>query len=100
MREQIIIWLLQGEPWIRYRTLRDILNKDKNSAEVVAAKRAILNHKLVKKIFDKQNENGYWGKPRDIHTWWPKKDTTFWILGVLADFGITQEVERIAEACE
>ena len=100
IREQIIKWLLQGEPWVRYRTLIDILNEDKNSAKVVAAKRAILEHKLIKKIFDKQNENGYWGKPRDIHTWWPKKDTTFWILGVLADFGFTKEVKKITKACE
>ena len=100
MREQISKWLLQGDPWVRYRTLRDILNKEKDNEEVIAAKRAILSHKLIKKIFNKQNKDGYWGKPKDIHTWWPKKDTTFWILGVLADFDLTKEDKRIAKACE
>ena len=69
MRKQIIKWLLQGEPWVRYRTLRDILHKDQNNEEVVTAKRAILKYKLIKKIFDRQNKDGYWGKPKDIHTW-------------------------------
>lgn len=100
MREQISKWLLQGDPWVRYRTLRDILNKEKDNEEVVAAKRAILRHSLIKKIFNKQNKDRYWGKPKDIHTWWPKNDTTFWILGVLADFGLTKEDKRIAKACE
>lgn len=100
MRKQIIEWLLEGEPWVRYRTLRDILNRDQNNEEVVAAKRAILEHELIKRIFNKQNRDGYWGKPKDIHTWWPKKDTTFWILGMLADFGLTKEDERIVKASE
>ncbi|MCK4233164.1 terpene cyclase/mutase family protein [candidate division WOR-3 bacterium] len=100
MREQISKWLLKGDPWVRYRTLRDILNKEKDNEEVIVAKRAILSHKLIKKIFNKQNKDGYWGKPKDIHTWWPKKDTTFWMLGVLADFDLTKEDKRIAKACE
>jgi len=99
-REQIIEWLLAGEPWVRYRTLRDILNKDEDDREVAAAHKAISEHKLIKKIFEKQNKNGYWGKPKDIHTWWPKKDTTFWLLGMLADFGLTKDDQRIAKACE
>lgn len=100
MREEIIEWLLQGEPWVRYSTLTDILGEDDNDEGVVATKRAICEHKLMKKIFDKQNRDGYWGKPKDIHTWWPKKDTTFWILGMLGDFGLTREDEKIARACD
>lgn len=95
-----IDWLLQGEPWVRYRTLKDILGKDKNDEKVLATKRIILEYELIKEIFDKRNKDGYWGKPKDIHTWWPKRDTTFWILGMLADFGFTKEDEKIAKACE
>jgi len=32
--------------------------------------------------------------------WWPKKNTTFWLLPVLADFGFTVEDKRVARACE
>jgi len=61
---------------------------------------AIPEHPLVMKIFEGLNEDGYWGTPKDIHTWWPKKDTTFWILPMLADFGFTIEDKRITRACE
>lgn len=54
----------------------------------------------MEKIFSVQNKDGYWGRPKDIHTWWPKKDTTFWILPVLGDFGFTVKDDRIARACE
>ena len=95
-----IDWLLTGEPFVRYRTLTKLLDKKADDTEVLAAKKSISNHQLIKKIFDKQNEYGYWGSPKDIYTWWPKKDTTFWLLGVLADFGFTREDRRIAHACE
>jgi hypothetical protein len=100
MNQDIINWLLTGEPWVRYRTLRDIFSKPKRNAEVIRAKRAINNHASIKQLFNKQHRDGYWGTPKDIYTWWPKKDTTFWILGVLADFGFTKVDEKISRAAE
>jgi prenyltransferase beta subunit len=100
LTDELTKWLLSGEPWIVYHTLTDLLGKDKNDNVNVAARMAIPEHQLVKKIFDGLNEDGYWGTPKDIHTWWPKKNTTFWILPMLADFGLTKEDKRIAKACE
>jgi len=100
LKEELAEWLLAGEPWVVYRTLHDLLDKDEKDNEVVATKTAVPKHPLVKKIFEGLNKDGYWGKPKDIHTWWPKKDTTFWILPMLADFGFTVEDKRIARACE
>jgi len=93
-------WLLAGEPWVVYRVLTDLLNKDEKDKAVATARKAVSEHPLIKKIFEGLNEDGYWGRPKDIHTWWPKKDTTFWILPMLADFGFTVEDARIARACE
>jgi hypothetical protein len=95
-----IDWLLNGEPFVKYRTLIDLLGGQENDKEVVAIKRSICRHRLIKQILDKQNKDGYWGSPRDIYTWWPKKDTTFWLLGILADFGFTRENRKIARAGE
>jgi len=100
LTEQVAEWLLAGEPWVVYRTLTDLLDKDERDKAVVKMRMAIFEHPLVKRIFEGLNEDGYWGKPKDIHTWWPKKDTTFWMLPVLADFGFTVEDKRIARACE
>jgi len=93
-------WLLAGEPFVKYRTLTDLLDIHQICKEVVETQKSVHTHRLIKQIFDKQNEYGYWGTPTDIYTWWPKKDTTFWLLGVLADFGFTREDRRIARACE
>jgi len=95
-----ISWLLEGNPWIVYRTLTDLLDKKEDEEEVIAARIAVAKHQLVQKIFNGLNESGYWGNPKDIHTWWPRKDTTFWLLPVLADFGFTVKDRRIAGACE
>jgi hypothetical protein len=98
--KDLLDWLLEGEPWVVYHTLTGLLNEDDSNGKVVKAREAIREHPLVKRIFAGLNDDGYWGRPKDIHTWWPRKDTTFCILSVLADFGLTVEDERIAKACE
>ena len=100
LNQDTIDWLLEGEPWVKYRTLVDLLDKNENDKEVIRAKKEISEHSLIKKIFKKQNKNGYWEMPKDIFTWWPKKDTTFWLLPILADFGFTKEDKKVARACE
>ncbi|KPJ49747.1 hypothetical protein AMJ40_04865 [candidate division TA06 bacterium DG_26] len=95
-----INWILSGEPWVRYRALLDIFGKRETDGEVVAARESVRNHILIRRIFEGQNRKGYWGNPDDIYKWFPKKSTTFWILGMLADFGLARDDERIARACE
>jgi hypothetical protein len=100
MKEELIEWLLAGEPWVAYRTLTDLLDRNEEDGPVVAAKTAIPNYPPIQRIFGTLNKEGYWGRSNDIHTWWPKKNTTFWILPMLADFGFSVEDGRIARACE
>jgi hypothetical protein len=100
LKEELVEWLLASEPWVVYRTLADLFDKEEKDHMVMIARMAVPKHPLVKKIFEGLNEEGYWGRPKDIHTRWPKKDTTFWLLPVLADFGFTLKDKRIARACE
>lgn len=100
LSEGLVKWLLAGEPWMVYRALTDLLGRPETDREVVKARAAIPQHPLVKSIFEQVNADGYWGTPKDIHTWWPRKNTTFWLLPVLADFGFTVADPRIARACE
>jgi hypothetical protein len=93
-------WLLSGEPWSAYRTLTDLLDMDTDDGRVLSARKNVLEHKLIKRVLDKRNADGYWGVPKDIHTWWPKKDTTFWVLGILGDLGLTVEDNGIERAAE
>ena len=100
LRSIPVDWLLEGESFVKYRTLTHILDKSEKDKDILTAKSSISKHSLIKKTFNKQNKEGYWGTPRDIYTWWPKKDTTFWVLGMLADFGLTREDKNISKACE
>jgi len=93
-------WLLGGEPFVKYRTLIDLLDREGEDKEVVATAKSVYEHKLVQQIFNKQNKDGYWGTLKDIYTWWPRKDTTFWLLVLLADFGLRKDIKKIARACE
>jgi len=100
LKEELVEWLLAGEPWIAYNTMIDLLDMDQTRKTALEAKEAIPKHFLIERIFKGLNRDGYWGTPKDIHTWWPRKNTTFWLLPVLADFGLTAEDKRIAGACE
>jgi len=95
-----IDWLLGGEPFVKYRTLTDLLNMYENDREVLTAKASILRYDPIQRILKKQNTEGYWGTPVDIYSWWPRKDTTFWLLGILGDFGLDRNHSGIAAACE
>ena len=98
--DQLSSWLLSGEPWVVYRTLTWLLDREENESSVQKAHASIVKHPLIRRILASQNKDGYWGRTTDIHTWWPKKESTFWLLPVLADFGLDREDERIAKACE
>lgn len=100
LSEETVQWLLAGEPWTGHRTVTDLLGKSATDRELAKARKTISQHPLIKSIFEQQNADGYWGTPKDIHTWWPRKNTTFWMLPVLADFGFTVADPRIARACE
>jgi hypothetical protein len=95
-----IDWLLEGEPFVKYRALVDLLDRPAVDRDVVSTRKLVPRNRLIKQILDRQNRDGYWGNPRDIYIWWPKKDTTFWLLGMLADFGFTKEDRGIARACQ
>ena len=96
----VIDWLLEGPAYVRYCTLTDLLGKGERTGEVVAARAAIADDRDIRRLLSRRNKSGYWGRPADIRTWWPRKDTTFWVLGMLADFGLDRRNDKIDTACE
>jgi hypothetical protein len=42
MKDKTVEWLLQGEPWIEYRTRLDLLNQPENDPQVVTARKGML----------------------------------------------------------
>jgi hypothetical protein len=45
--DKVIDWLLQGPPWIQYRTRLDLLGQSESEADVIAARQAMLSHPQV-----------------------------------------------------
>ena len=93
-------WLLEGPAFVRYRTLMDILGCPSDDKEAREVRAQVAKEPIVRRLLERRNEYGYWGSPDDIFKWWPKKDTTFWVLGILADFGLTRGDWGIEKACE
>jgi hypothetical protein len=100
LKEELVERLLAGESWVAYRAMLDLLGADETDRAVLKAEDAISKHHLIERIFKGLNTDGYWGTPKDVHTRWPKKNTTFWLLPILAGFGFTVDHHRIARACE
>ncbi len=83
----VIPWLLDSsEPWTRYRTLVDLLDRSPSDPEVSAARRALLAHPQVQDLIALANE---WpGKPLKRHN---DASHPIYAFSTLADFGVKAE---------
>lgn len=52
MNDKTVDWLLQGEPWIEYRTRLDLLGQSESEQEVRAARKKMLADPKVKSLLD------------------------------------------------
>jgi len=46
--KELTAWLLEGPPWVQYRTRRDLLNQPEDDPQVRAARRAMIAHPQVR----------------------------------------------------
>jgi hypothetical protein len=99
LKESLLDWLLEKtNPSVRYFTLRDILGKGEDDPQVVAAKQAISECKVVKRILSKQNSEGYWEEPANPYH--PKYKSSYWQIMILGQLGMDRSDERVRNACE
>jgi len=79
-----INWLLASdEPWTRYRTLVDLLDRPEDDAEVQAARQAMLAHPQVKGLIEKAADWPGFALKRHNDAKHP-----LYALSTLADFGL------------
>jgi len=98
-------WLLEEEnPSIRYRTMRELQELPESDPNLQLAKEQISSYQPVKKMFDAMHPEGYWevfspstkksyGKGVDY-----RQDSTHYILGYLAELGMTRDDPQIEKA--
>jgi hypothetical protein len=87
-----IEWLLQGEPWVEYRTRLDLLNQKEDDQHVTAARLAMLEHPLVHNLVEELS--GWPGKVIASHK---SAGQPFHKLTFLADLGLRASDPGIGE---
>ena len=61
LKNDTLNWLLEdNNPSVRYFTLTDLIDKNKNSSEVIKVKSEIMTQGPVPEILSKQKAGGYW----------------------------------------
>jgi len=76
-----IAWLLEGDPSIRFQTMRDLIGAGKS--KVNRERQKILKEGWGKQFMDLQGENGMWSKA----LYSPKWTSTFYTLLLIKRFG-------------
>jgi len=92
-------WLLEANnPSVRYLTLRHLLGRGDDDADVREARAAIQQSRAVERIFARQSPDGFWGNPATPYQ--PKYRSTYWTLMVLGHLGLDGDNERVQRAVE
>lgn len=54
--DKLIAWLLEGPPWVQYRTRLDLLHQKESDPAVIQARQEMIGHPLVKTILNELTE--------------------------------------------
>jgi hypothetical protein len=103
--KNVLGWLLESSnPSIKYRTLVELLDYSPSNTEVQDAYEEILKWKPIRFIKKSMQPDGYWqvkvdngkiiGKGTEYRTF----NTTHWVLGYLAEYGLTRKEKFIEKA--
>lgn len=83
MNNETIEWLMQGEPWIAYRTRLDLLGQPETDSQVMAARKAMLSDPKIRSLLAELTD---WpGTVRNSHR---SASQSFHKLEFVADLGL------------
>ncbi|MDD2332337.1 MAG: hypothetical protein PHI68_06780, partial [Candidatus Cloacimonetes bacterium] len=88
MNGQIINWLMEGDPAIRYNTRLLLLKEDSPEAQTLMTKQG-----WIKEILDAQGGNGHWG----LGWYRPKWNCTHYMLLLLRQMNIQRDLPPIGK---
>ncbi|MES2180206.1 MAG: hypothetical protein V4550_20285 [Gemmatimonadota bacterium] len=98
-KPDVIQWLLDGDPAIRWQTQRDLVGA---SARTVARDRKLVaSEGWGARLLAKQGDDGRWsgGPSRDAGLYTPKWTSTTYTLLLLRDLGLPPDEVRVRTAC-
>jgi hypothetical protein len=79
----LIEWLLEGEPWVEYRTRIDLLLQSENEPEVVSARKRMIDHPRIQSLVEELRD---W--PGTVLSSHKSASQPFHKLSFLADLGL------------
>jgi hypothetical protein len=95
-------WLLakEADPSVRFRVLRDLLDRPEDDPAVVRAHKEIGRKGWAARILREQHARGHWVTPGTSagELYRPKYVASNWRLLVLSDLGMTRKHPRVAKA--
>ncbi|MGD0249785.1 MAG: prenyltransferase/squalene oxidase repeat-containing protein [Thermoplasmata archaeon] len=99
----VMDWLLaDGDPSVRYRAMRDLLDRPEDDPEVVASRHAIGQKGWAADLLLQQLPDGQWASPGTTgeELYRPKYAAANWCLLALAELGATRSDPRVAKGAE
>ncbi|HEV2426486.1 MAG TPA: hypothetical protein VGZ29_16800 [Terriglobia bacterium] len=97
--DEAISWLLDGDPAIRWQTMRDLTGAGGEAAE--RERRKVPREGWGARLLAKQGRDGRWarGKSSDSGLYSPKWISTTYTMLMLRDFGLPQANRQAQKAC-
>ena len=92
---ETIRWLLEGEPWVEYRTRVDLLGQSENEPEVRHAREAMLNHLKIQTLL--QELKNWPGTVLNSHK---SASQPFHKLSFTADLGLKRSAPYVNDIIE
>jgi len=93
--KKIFSWLLEEEPWTKYKTLTDLLNQPENTPQVILSKKEMINHPKIQAILEELTN---W--PGPVIASHKSANQYFHKLSFIADIGIKKEEHHIQEVIQ
>lgn len=90
MNETTIKWLLEGDPWVVYRTRVDLLGQSETQPEVESARKAMVTHPKIQALLQEMQN---W--PGTVISSHKSAGQSFHKLSFLADIGLTKNETEI-----
>jgi hypothetical protein len=96
----VILWLLQGDPSIRWQVLRDLLGAPESLVE--RERRKVARNGWGARLLAKQGAAGAWarGRSSDGGLYSPKWTSTTYTMLLLRDFGLPPSARAARKACK
>src|SRR5688572_14692494 len=95
-----IDWLLEGDPAIRWQTMRDLVGSPKTAVE--RERERVARDGWGARLLEKQDRGGAWavGLSGDDGLYTPKWTSTTYTMLLLRDFGLPSRDRRAKRACK